>query len=202
MGTIKYFNEDDEMTHVCTEEEFIKDAKDIPFETVLGIANSNETIREKLYHQLLLRARYGQYPEILRRNEYFEELEQEVLNGHDEREKIHLALYLDNDLIETYFGGIDRLVDRIRNVKSKEVLPIELAGYLADASLFSENEETNNKIIDGIDYFVERDYDEMLETFEDFPFPNISIDKLKNNKENNKNSFHEIVNRNSNRKHM
>ena len=196
MGMVSYYNEDDEKTHVCREEEFVRESSNIPFETVLGIANSYETIREQLYRKLLLRAKDGQYPEILRRSEYFDELEKKILDGDNEEERVHLALYVDNDIIYTYYGGIDNLVDKINEIEPKEIMPLDLAAYLADASAFDVESDTIEKIREGINTFIDKDYEEMIELIEEFPFPNLNPDKIMNNCERYKRNFLDIVDRN------
>ncbi len=196
MGMVSYYNEDDDKTHVCPEEDFVKESENIPFETVLGIANTYETIREQLYRKLLLRARDGQYPEILRRSEYFDELEKNILEGNNEEEKVHLALYVDNDLIDTYYGGIDNLVDTITTLESDEIMPLDLAEYLVDASSFGVESETLAKIRQGINAFVDKDYEEMMELIDEFPFPNLNPDRLMSNCERHKRNFLDKVNKN------
>lgn len=201
MKTIEYYDNDDSITHIYTEDEFLKEAYSMPFELILSVAKAHETIRNNLYYYLLLKAKFGENSELLKACDFFDDLERTILTGKSEEEKMHLALFVDNNLIESYYNGIDSLVDRIINIDPKETMNLSYAEYLAQASNYTDNEETINKIRAGINHFVDRDYEELVELVEEFPFPNISIEKMQENREKFRQGYLGIVSKNVSGRH-
>lgn len=186
MEVIEYYNEDEEKTELIPKDEFVKSkAWNYPFAFVQEQADMYEDIKSELYHQLLLRAKVNPYIDAIKGSSFYNQLYKEVIEGDKEIEKIFLALYFDHDLIETLFNGAKGLVDHIINYDGKDEFAFNLAMNLIDVSELDIDDETRNRILEGIDILMEKDAEEMKALEKEFPmFPSMDIDYEKRKEEN------------------
>lgn len=175
MDKIIYHNEDEDIDQEFDKEEFVRrHSWDIPFEFVQEQADKDEEIRMPLYHQLLKRAKAKPYSDRLKESPYYVQLYQEIVNGSNETDKIDLAIYYDNDLIETIFGGINNLIDGVLRTPYDEETFFTSAMKLVDISEFDIDDATRDRIKEGITTLMEKDFAEMDKLAESLGLPKLN----------------------------
>lgn len=190
MDYIEYYSDDYLTAKRIPKDVFLtKESWNLPFEFVKEQADLNGDIRMGLYHQLLKRAKVPSYIDQIKESPYYNELYKDILKGDNLIEKIDLAIYFDNDLIETIFNGIDNLIEEIINYDKKDELYYSLAMRLADISKFDIDTSQRERIIEGIEILLEKDYEEIKSFEDDFTLPESTEQELKDSKERNKKIF-------------
>lgn len=197
MEKIKYYDEEKGMELEYSKEDFVKRYSwDLPYDFVKQQADSDEEIRMPLYHQLLKRSKAPMYSEMLKESPYYKDLYQDILNGDNETDKIDLAIYFDNDLIESIFGGVNNLVQRVINTPFEEETFFNSAMKLVDISQFDLDDETVETIKEGISTLVDKDYEEMDKIGASIGLPGINPETSAQAKEENKQALINKVNAN------
>ena len=194
MESIKYYDDETEEYKIIPKEEFINDVSwNLPFEFVKQQADENEDIRMPLYHQLFRRAKVNPYIETIKTSNYYEQLLNEIINGNKIIEKIELSLYYENDLIEPLFGGMRNIVEKIINYDGKDEFYSSLASTLVYISKFDIDEETRERIIEGISILIDKDFEDKIDFEKELMMPSLTKEELLEIKERNKQSFIEQV---------
>ncbi len=197
MENISYYDEDEERLKTFPKEEFVNDISwNLPFTFVKEKADENEDIRMPLYHQLLRRAKVNPYIDILKNSPYYDQLFCEIIKSDNTLEKIELSLYFENDLIYALYGSIRNLVGEIINYNQQDEFYSSLASMLVDVSKLDIDEETRERIIEGIGILIDKDFDEMNNRESEKILPKLTDEQYMEIKENNKKAFIEKVNNN------
>jgi hypothetical protein len=197
MDYIEYYSDDYVTAKRIPKDVFLsKESWNLPFEFVKYQADLNEDIRLGLYHQLLRRAKTPSYINQIKESPYYNDLYKDILKSDNLIDKVDLALYFDNDLIETTFNGIDNLVEEIINYDKKDEFYYSLAMRLADISKFDIDSSQRERIIEGIEILLEKDYEEIKGFEDEFTLPESIEENLITSKERNKRAFISKVNEN------
>ena len=177
MEIVKYYDEDNKQTIEITMKDFIhSEAWHLPYNFVKNEADKSNNIEVKspLYHQLLRRSKVSPYIDMIKESSFYPTLYQEIVTGDNELDNILLATYFDNDLIESKFNGLNNLTDTIINYKENDVFPSELITLLVKLSELGIDDTIRDKMLDGIDYLVDREIDLMDEISKKYKLPTTS----------------------------
>ena len=163
MKLIKYYNQDLEKYEYLDKSDLIEKAwTSLPFEFVLEQMDENPDIKDELMRQLFLRARRSEYVEIVKKSNYYSEYVSNALRNNDKEILIHLVSFYEPDLLNNLFKDVNNLVDCIMEEKKNNNLCSYDMSDLTHLSTFECSDDEYNKIIDGIKYFSDLEYENIL----------------------------------------
>lgn len=140
----------------------------IPIEFALMSARKYPEMKKSIFRQLFNRTKDEASVEVLKSDPYYYEMLNEILNGDNTEEKIHLILYFEPDLVEEGFGSMENLVNAIVNKPAMYDKHLDSVNDLMQLADYNYDHNITELIVKGIEKILDRYDKEMLELAKEF----------------------------------